>query len=215
MNPQPITLSGTLVRLEPLTLAHAPDLLAALAIDPDIWRYMREEPPDTVAGMEAVITARLADQTAGTTVAFAQIDQASGRAVGSTTYLNISRRDRGLEIGNTWLGKPWQRTGINTEAKYLLLRHAFEDLGAVRVQLKTDGRNLQSQAAIARVGAVREGVLRKHSLVRNGFIRDSVMFSVIENEWPAVKSRLERLMEGMPSSRRLHQESSRISDPRI
>jgi RimJ/RimL family protein N-acetyltransferase len=194
MDPKPITLTGRFVRLEPLTFAHAPDLLGALAIDPDIWRYMREEPPDTVAGMEAVIAGRLTEQGAGTMVAFAQIDQATGRAVGSTTYLNISRRDRGLEIGNTWLGKPWQRTGINTEAKYLLLRHAFEDLEAVRVQLKTDGRNLQSQAAIARLGAVREGVLRKHSLVRNGFIRDSVMFSILDTEWPNVKAHLETLM---------------------
>jgi RimJ/RimL family protein N-acetyltransferase len=194
MNPQPVTLSGRHVRLEPLTPSHAPDLLSALAIDPDIWRYMREEPPDTVARMEAVIAARLAEQTAGTAVAFAQMNQASGRAVGSTTYLNISPRDRGLEIGNTWLGKPWQRTGINTEAKYLLLRHAFEELRAVRVQLKTDGRNLQSQAAIARLGAVREGVLRKHSLVRNGYIRDSVMFSIIDDEWPAVKVGLERML---------------------
>jgi RimJ/RimL family protein N-acetyltransferase len=194
MDPKPITLVGGSVRLEPLTLAHATDLLAALVVDPEIWRYLREEPPDTVAGMEAVIALRLAEQDTGSLIAFAQIDQANGRAVGSTTYLNISRRDRGLEIGHTWLGKPWQRTAINTEAKYLLLRHAFEDLGAVRVQLKTDGRNLQSQAAIARLGAFREGVLRKHSLVRNGFIRDSVMFSILDDEWPAVKARLEAIM---------------------
>jgi RimJ/RimL family protein N-acetyltransferase len=194
MDPKPVTLVGRSVRLEPLVQAHASDLLAALAHDPNIWRYMREDPPDTVAGMEAVIAARLAEQNAGTMVAFTQMDPLSGRAVGSTTYLNISRRDLGLEIGNTWLGKPWQRTAINTEAKYLLLRHAFEELGAVRVQLKTDGRNLQSQAAIARLGAVREGVLRKHSLVRNGFIRDSVMFSILDNEWPAVKARLEAMM---------------------
>ena len=118
----------------------------------------------------------------------------NGRVVGSTSYLNISRGDRGLEIGSTWLGRPWQRTGINTEAKYLLLRHAFEDLGAVRVQLKTDARNLQSQAAIERLGAVREGVLRKHMLVRDGHLRDSVMYSVTDDEWPAVKTRLEVLV---------------------
>src|SRR5262249_61359919 len=100
--------------------------------------------------------------------------------------MRISRKDRGLEIGNTWLGKPWQRTGINTEAKYLLLRHAFEDLDAVRVQLKTDGRNLQSQAAIERLGAVREGVLRKHMRVQDGVLRDSVMYSIIAGEWPAI-----------------------------
>src|SRR5262249_42711802 len=106
----------------------------------------------------------------------------------------ISRRDRGLEIGGTWIGKPWQRTAINTEAKYLLLRHAFEDLGAVRVQLKTDGRNLQSQAAIGRLGARFEGGLRKHMLVRDGFIRDTVMYSIIDWEWPARKTELEAKM---------------------
>src|SRR5262249_5393641 len=116
MDPKPITLTGRFVRLEPLTSAHAPDLLPALAIDPDIWRYIREDPPDTSAGMEAVIQARLQSQASGDTVAFAQIDLGSGKTVGSTTYLNISRCDRGLEIGNTWLGKLWQRTGINTEA---------------------------------------------------------------------------------------------------
>jgi RimJ/RimL family protein N-acetyltransferase len=116
--------------------------------------------------------------------------------------MNISRYDRGLEIGSTWLGKPWQRTGINTEAKYLLLRHAFEDLGAVRVQLKTDGRNTQSQRAIERLGAVREGVLRKYQRVWDGFVRDSVMFSITDDEWPAVKGRLEGLLAARHGSGR-------------
>ena len=129
---------------------------------------------------------------------FAQIEQVTGRVVGSTTYLDISRRDRRLEIGSTWIGKPWQRTGVNTEAKYLLLRHGFEDLGAVRVQLKTDKRNLQSQAAIERLGAVREGVLRKHMLVHDGVIRDTVMYSIIADEWPSVKQRLEAKLAAYP-----------------
>lgn len=193
-DPQSILLPGRLVRLEPLEVRHAAELFAALHIDPDIWRWMPVDPPDTAAGMEALIAARLPEQAMGEVVLFAQIEQTSGRAVGVTTYLNISRRDSGLEIGSTWLSKPWQRKGINTEAKYLLMRHAFEDLGAARVQLKTDARNLQSQAAIARLGAVREGVLRKHMRVRGGFIRDSVMYSVIDTEWPAVKDRLEGLM---------------------
>ena len=190
MDPQPITLTGRHVRLEPLALAHAPDLLPAALADLGIWQWLPVEPPTTPAGMEAYIQTALDSQRDGSTLAFAQISRASGRAVGSTRYLNISRRDRGLEIGWTWLGKPWQRTGINTEAKYLLLRHAFEDLGAVRVQLKTDGRNIQSQTAIARIGAVREGVLRRHMLVRAGHIRDTVMFSIVDDEWPAVKARL-------------------------
>ncbi len=194
MNPQPVTLCGRLVRLEPLSLAHAPSLFQALAIDPTIWRWWREVPPTEVAGMEAFLQDLLNEQAAGRVIAFAQVEVATGRPVGSTTYMNISRRDRGLEIGNTWLGKSWQRTGMNTEAKYLLLRHAFEELGAVRVQLKTDSRNVQSQTAIARLGAVREGVLRKHMLVRDGYIRDTVMFSIIEVEWPGVKTRLEQLL---------------------
>jgi RimJ/RimL family protein N-acetyltransferase len=195
MNPQPITLVGRHVRLEPLTLGHAADLLAALAIDPSIWQWLPIAPPDTLAGLEALLATELEAQAKGLNVLFAQIDQTTGRAVGHTTYLNINRPDRGLEIGSTWLGRPWQRTGINTEAKYLLLRHAFEDLGAVRVQLKTDRRNLQSQAAIERLGAIREGILRKHMLVRDGFIRDSVMYSIIDAEWPAVRARLEAMMK--------------------
>jgi RimJ/RimL family protein N-acetyltransferase len=194
MNPQPITLTGRHVRLEPLTPAHAPDLFTAIRIDPNIWRWWREVPPTELEGMQAFIAATLTEQADGNVVAFAQIEQAGQRAVGSTTYMSISRPDRGLEIGSTWLGKPWQRTGINTEAKYLLLRHAFEELGAARVQLKTDARNVQSQAAIERIGAVREGVLRKHRLVRDGFLRDSVMYSVIDDEWPRVKGRLEDMM---------------------
>jgi RimJ/RimL family protein N-acetyltransferase len=194
MNPQPVTLCGRLVRLEPLSLGHAPSLFQALAIDPTIWRWWREIPPTEVAGMEAFLQGLLNEQAAGRVIAFAQVEAATGRPVGSTTYMNISRRDRGLEIGNTWLGKPWQRTGMNTEAKYLLLRHAFEDLGAVRVQLKTDSRNVQSQTAIARLGAVREGVLRKHMLVRDGYFRDTVMFSITDTEWPGVKTRLEQFL---------------------
>jgi RimJ/RimL family protein N-acetyltransferase len=198
MNPLPITLTGRHVRLEPLTTAHAADLFAALSIDPSIWQWRTLAPPASLAEMEGQILEDLEAQVRGSVVAFAQVEVATGRAVGGTTYMNISRRDRGLEIGATWLGKPWQRTGINTEAKYLLLRHAFEALGAVRVQLKTDGRNLQSQAAIERLGAVREGVLRKHMLVRDGFFRDSVLYSIIAEEWPTVKQRLEQRMAASP-----------------
>jgi RimJ/RimL family protein N-acetyltransferase len=194
MNPQPITLLGRHVRLEPLTQAHAADLLAVLTNDPSIWQWMPSDTPDTLRTMEAFLTSELAAQEAGQILLFTQIEQTSGKVVGSTKYLNISRRDRGLEIGGTWIGKPWQRTAINTEAKYLLLRHAFEDLGAVRVQLKTDGRNLQSQTAIERLGARFEGVLRKHMLVRDGFIRDTVMYSIIDSEWPQRKAELEEKM---------------------
>ncbi len=194
MDPQPITLAGRHVRLEPLTLLHVSDLFAALMIDPSVWQWLPVAPPAALAGMEALITSDLHAQAAGAKVVFAQIEQATKRVVGSTSYLDINRRNRGLEIGSTWIAPPWQRTGINTEAKYLLLRHAFEDLGAVRVQLKTDKRNRQSQAAIERIGAVREGILRKHMLVRDGFIRDTVMYSITDDEWPMAKARLEAKM---------------------
>jgi RimJ/RimL family protein N-acetyltransferase len=187
MDPRPVTLEGRHVRLEPLKLSHAPDLLSALTKDASIWRWLSIEPPLDLAPMEAYIASALEGQVAGTSIPFAQISLAEGRAVGSTRYLNISRNDLGLEIGWTWIGAPWQRTAINTEAKFLLLRHAFEELGAARVQLKTDARNQQSQAAIARLGAVREGVLRKYQRTRGDFIRDTVMFSVIAEEWPEVK----------------------------
>lgn len=193
MNPQPVTLTGTHVRLEPLALAHAEDLWAAFACDPSIWAWLPTEPPDSLAAMRALVADVLKAQ-GGEQIAFAQVDLASGKAVGGTRYLNISRRDRGLEIGFTWIGRPWQRTALNTEAKYLLLRHAFEELEAVRVQLKTDLRNLASQAAIERLGAVREGVLRKVVLVCNGHFRDSVFYSILAEEWPGVKARLEARM---------------------
>jgi RimJ/RimL family protein N-acetyltransferase len=194
MDPQPITLAGQHVQLEPLTLHHVPELFSALMIDPTVWQWRSVPPPATLVEMEAMSAADLDEQANGAVVLFAQIEQERGRVVGSTTYMDIRRRDRGLEIGSTWIAKPWQRTGINTEAKYLLLRHAFEVLGTVRVQLKTDKRNLQSQAAIERLGAVREGILRKHMLVRDGFIRDTVLYSITEEEWPLVKRRLEAKM---------------------
>ncbi|MDI1483795.1 GNAT family protein [Polyangium sp. y55x31] len=190
MDPRPVTLEGRHVRLEPLTLAHAPALLAALVEDESIWRWMSIEPPLSLEAMEAYITSALEAQASGGQIAFVQMGLADGRACGSTRYLDIKRNDRGLEIGWTWLGKRWQRTAINTEAKFLLLRHAFEVLGAARVQLKTDARNLQSQAAIARIGGVREGVLRKYQKTRGDFLRDTVMFSILDDEWAAVKERL-------------------------
>lgn len=196
MDPRPLTLQGRHVRLVPMTLAHAPELLEALGRDPSIWRWLNIEPPVTPAAMEAYIASALEAQASGSTVAFTQIAEGEGRAVGATRYLDIKRQDLGLEIGSTWIGRPWQRTAINTEAKYLLLRHAFEELGAARVQLKTDARNLQSQAAIERLGAVREGVLRKYQRTRGDFIRDTVMFSVVADEWPAVRARLEAKLAG-------------------
>jgi RimJ/RimL family protein N-acetyltransferase len=197
MDVRPIILEGTAVRLEPLGMPHAADLLAA-AQDPSIWSYMPEDPSASPAAMGDWIARSLQLQEIGTQLPFAIVDRASGRAVGSTRYLNIVPHDRGLEIGWTWLARAARRSIVNTECKYLLLRHAFEALGAIRVQLKTDRRNEISQRAIERLGAVREGVLRKHMIVQGGHQRDSVMYSVVDDEWPAVKARLESLLAGVP-----------------
>ena len=187
---RPVTLAGTVVRLEPLGPEHAEDLFTA-AQDESIWRYMPDDPSRSLDDMRAWITAALRDREGATQLPFAIVERTTGRAIGSTRYLNISPRDCGLEVGWTWLAVWAQRTAVNTECKYLLLRHAFEDLGAVRLQIKTDARNEVSQRAIERLGAVREGVLRKHMLVQGTYIRDTVMYSILDSEWPAVKARLE------------------------
>jgi RimJ/RimL family protein N-acetyltransferase len=155
---------------------------------------MSRPPLKSVEDARAWIDQALEVTATDTQIPFAIIERASGKAIGSTRYMDIRRNDRGLEIGWTWIGTVFQRTAMNTECKYLLLRHAFEDLGAVRVQLKTDLRNARSQRAIERLGAVREGVLRKHMVQWDGFIRDTVYYSVIESEWPGVKRRLEGLL---------------------
>jgi RimJ/RimL family protein N-acetyltransferase len=173
-----------------LGFQHADDLFRAGA-DPRIWLYMPTDPSGSTDAMRTWIADALALRETGSQYPFAIVEVVSGQAVGSTRYLNISPHDRGLEIGWTWLAPRVQRTAVNTECKYLLLRHAFEDLGAIRVQLKTDSRNLVSQRAIERLGAAREGLLRKHMIVQHGHQRDTVMYSIIDAEWPQVKTRLE------------------------
>ncbi len=190
MEVRPVTLTGALVRLEPLKPEHAEDLYAA-AQDPRIWRHMSVDPSGSLEDMRAWIASALDGREAGMQCSFAVVEHATGQVIGSTRYFNIAPRDRGLEIGGTWLAVRAQRTAVNTECKYLLLRHAFEELGAVRVQIKTDTRNEISQRAIERLGAVREAVLRKHKLVQHGYMRDTVMYSILDSEWPAVKTRLE------------------------
>ncbi len=190
----PVTLQGRFVRLEPLQMKHASDLFAA-AQDPAIWTYMSSHLNGSLPAIEAWISAALQEQAAGIVLPFAIIDLSSGYAVGSTRYMTISVRDRGLEIGWTWLAPVVQRTGVNTECKYLLLRHAFETLGAIRVQLKTHHDNLRSQRAIERIGATREGVLRNHMIMPDGSYRHSVYYSIIDSEWPRVKGRLEAKMQ--------------------
>lgn len=190
MSAQPVILSGRHLRLEPLGPVHVPDLAVAGA-EEEIWRYMPAMPPKDEAAMAAMVAAALREAERGVRRPFAIIRLDSGRAVGSTSYLDIAPEHRRIEIGWTWLGAEARRTAINTECKYLLLRHAFEALGCGRVQLKTDARNLRSQAAIERIGAKREGVLRRHLVMPDGHVRDTVMYSILNDEWPAVKARLD------------------------
>ncbi|HET9317368.1 MAG TPA: GNAT family protein [Vicinamibacteria bacterium] len=195
MDLAPLTLRGRHVVLEPLDERHASGIFEAMR-DEEVCRYLAWPPPAALDETRAFIRDARELTARGQCVAFAQVWSATGAAIGSTRYLDIRPRDRHVEIGSTFLGRAYWRTPANTEAKYLLLRHAFESLGCVRVTLKTDGRNTRSQAAIERLGAVREGVLRKHMNVR-GYQRDTVYFSILETEWPAVKARLKaRLTAG-------------------
>jgi N-acetyltransferase len=189
MEPRPVTLTGRHVTLEPLDERHAPGLFQAMQ-DEEVCRYLAWPAPAALDETRALIRDARESMARGQCVAFAQIWNASGEAIGSTRLLDLRPKDRQVEIGSTFLARAYWRTAANTEAKYLLLRHCFESLGCVRVALKTDGRNVRSQAAIARLGALREGVLRKHMNVR-GYQRDTVYFSILDTEWPAVKARLE------------------------
>jgi RimJ/RimL family protein N-acetyltransferase len=186
----PVTLSGRFVRLEPLAETHVPDL-ARVADDESIWRYMLYGTIQSEDQMLAWVRDLLERQARGTDLPFAVIHTGSGKAIGATRYLDIRPADRGIEIGGTWYGADYQRTAVNTECKYLLLTHAFEQLGCLRVQFKTDLRNVRSQQAIERIGATREGVLRAHMVTPEGHIRDSVYYSIIAPEWPQVKALLE------------------------
>ena len=194
MNPQPVILEGSHVRLESLDLSHAEDLYV-VGSDERIWLYMPRPKLTSVADAHEMIRAAKTAAADGSQIPFAIIERKSGRAIGSTRYLDIRREDRGLEIGWTWLGTAYHRTPINTECKYLLLRHAFETLRAMRVQLKTDLRNERSQKAIERLGAIREGVLRKHMILWDGFVRDTVFYSILDDEWPDVRRQIEALLE--------------------
>jgi RimJ/RimL family protein N-acetyltransferase len=193
MNISPVTLEGTHVRLEPLALKHADDLFVVSRY-PEIWELLIAPPIETLEEMRAWIEKAQQQTASGTNVWFATIRRVNHRAVGVTSYLNISRVDSGLEIGGTWLTPEVWRSAINTECKYLLLRHAFETLGCIRVQLKTDERNVRSQRAIERLGAVREGLLRKYQVTYTGHQRNTVMYSIIDTEWSAVKKRLEGML---------------------
>jgi N-acetyltransferase len=188
----PVTLSGRRIRMEPLDERHFDDL-ARVAYDDVLWRWTILKPIDE-AGLRAWFDQARANAAAATEVPFATIDLASDRAIGSSRYMTIAPEHRRLEIGWTWVGTAFQRTGANREAKLLQLSHAFETLGAHRVEFKTHARNVQSRTALLGIGATFEGVLRHHSIMPDGSNRDSAFYGVIAPEWPAVKARLEGLL---------------------
>ena len=189
MSFSPVILEGAHARLEPLSESHAADL-SAVGLDPELWKWIPFQvlTPDQMLGY---IRAARADQAKGTALPFATIDRASGKAIGSTRFMNIDVPNKRVEIGSTWLAPAFQRTAINTEAKFLMMRHAFETLGSNRVELKTDSLNMKSRNAILRIGAKQEGVLRSHMVTWSGRLRDTVYFSVLAPEWPDVKAALE------------------------
>jgi N-acetyltransferase len=186
----PVTLEGRIVRLEPLALGHL-EGLAEVAFDPAIWRWTIARPTD-IDGLRAWLEAALATQAAGIELPFATVDVATGRPIGSTRFLSIVPEHRRLEIGWTWVAPKWQRRGANQEAKYLQLRHAFEDLGANRVEFKTDSRNEKANPALLSIGATFEGTFRNHMVMPDGPLRHSNYYSVIAEEWPTVKAMLEQ-----------------------
>jgi N-acetyltransferase len=189
MHAEPVTLEGKHVRLEPLSLDHL-DPLTAVGLDPELWKFTKVNVTSRDE-MRAYIEDALRAQAHGTAMAFVTREKKSNTIVGSTRFADIDGHNRTLEIGWTWIARSYQRTAINTEAKYLMLRHAFEKMDARRVMLKTDETNLKSRAAIARIGAKQEGILRNHMLVWGGRNRNSVIFSIIAEEWPEVKRNLE------------------------
>ena len=185
---EPVVLEGARVRMEPLSIAHFDDL-AAVAFELPIWQWTIMGPQDE-AGLQRWMETALANAEAGTERPFATIDLASGRAVGSSRYMSIVPEHRRLEIGWTWVGTAWQRTGANREVKLLQLTHAFETLDAQRVEFKTHARNEPSRNALAGIGATFEGVFRNHMIMPDGSIRHSAYFSVTAEEWPVVKAGL-------------------------
>ncbi len=189
----PVTLAGNHVRLEPLTLDHIPGLTIA-GQDESIWKYMLYGTIRTEAQMRVWVLDLLEKQKLGTDLPFVVIHMESGRIAGATRYLEVRPQHRSLEIGGTWYAAEFQRTAVNTESKYLLLKYAFENLKCIRVQFKADARNLRSRRAIERLGAVPEGILRNHYILPDGTVRDSAYYSILDREWPQVRKRLEAFL---------------------
>jgi RimJ/RimL family protein N-acetyltransferase len=181
-----------------MTLDHHAALTEIALLDPEIWRltvFVVRTPEEMRAYMDTALRAR----AEGSALPFVTIERSSGRIVGSTRFGNYDRENRRIEIGWTWLGRPWQRTVINTEAKYLMLTHAFEKLGCVRVELKTDALNTASRNAIKRIGGKEEGILRKHTWMWSDRYRDTVYYGILDEEWPEVKAHLQMLLASRPS----------------
>jgi RimJ/RimL family protein N-acetyltransferase len=193
MDLSPVVLSGTHVRLEPLSLLHL-DGQVDVGLAPDLWERTTTR-HGTRGEMEDYVRTALLWQSQNTALPFATIEQETGRVVGSTRFANADHANRRIEIGWTWVAPPWQRSAVNTEAKLLMMRHAFGTLGCIRVEFKTDALNTRSRAALARIGAREEGILRSHMLVQGGRRRDSVYFSVIEEEWQDVEAALRAKLE--------------------
>lgn len=188
----PVTLQGPGLRLEPLSLEKHLDALCAVGLAPELWRWIPSQ-VRSAADMRAYVESALTDQASGIALPFALVLAGPGEegpVIGCSRFGNISTRDRRLEIGWTWVAPAWQRSSVNTEAKTLLLTHAFETLGAHRVELKTDLLNDKSRAAIARIGATQEGIFRRHIITDTGRVRDTVYFSILDSEWPALQTRL-------------------------
>lgn len=185
----PVCLQGTHVRLEPLSRTHLQPLME-IGLDAELWRWTVAQ-ISSAEDMRSYVEAALEEQQQGRSLPFATIERASERVVGCTRFGNIDRANQRVEIGWTWVARPWQRTPINSEAKYLMLRHASEDLGCIRVELKTDALNDRSRAAIRRLGAMEEGILRRHMVTATGRVRDTVYYSILDSEWPQVRADLE------------------------
>ncbi|RKR89534.1 RimJ/RimL family protein N-acetyltransferase [Micromonospora pisi] len=190
MQPEPVNLIGNQIELVPLTEAHLPDL-TKMARHDEIWTYLDEATPQTEPEVAALITEALEEQDQGVRLPFAIIDRDNGQAIGTMSYIDIQRAHRGIELGWAWISPDYWQRGIAREAAYLLMRHAFEALGAIRVAFKTDARNVRSQRTIEGLGATQEGTFRNHRILRDGYRRSSIYYSVIDDEWPAVRTALE------------------------
>jgi RimJ/RimL family protein N-acetyltransferase len=196
---EPVVLEGSVVRLEPLSIDHLPGLIS-VGLDADIWRWMPVA-IQSAGDMRTYIDTALAGRDSGREMPFATVEVSSGRVIGGTRYLNIEPAHRRLEIGYTWLAPAWQRTAANTEQKLLMLGHAFNELGALRVEFKTDSLNDKSRAALLGIGATEEGTMRNHMITQGGRRRHSVYFSVVEEDWPQIRRHLEARLTRLTTPR--------------